>query len=100
MAELEPAAHVNNLYNTTFWALILKGGLSTAEAHAALKVGAFVPVISQMTEASSRAPIQVRSKRLYSASIVSTITHCPNDSGRAVSCIGERLGMWRWLLVL
>jgi len=29
--------HVNNLYNTTFWALILKGGLSTAEAHAALK---------------------------------------------------------------
>jgi hypothetical protein len=52
VAEIEPAAHINNLYNTTFWALILKGGLSTAEAHAALKVGDFVPVISPMTEAS------------------------------------------------
>ncbi|KAG8851902.1 tRNA-His guanylyltransferase [Serendipita sp. 411] len=29
--------HVNNLYNTCFWALILKGGLSTVDAHTRLK---------------------------------------------------------------
>ncbi|KAG8986938.1 tRNA-His guanylyltransferase [Tulasnella sp. JGI-2019a] len=29
--------HVNNLYNTTFWALIQQGGMSTAEAHKRLQ---------------------------------------------------------------
>lgn len=29
--------HINNLYNTTFWALVLKGGFSTTDAHAKLK---------------------------------------------------------------
>lgn len=29
--------HINNLYNTTFWALVQKGGQTTAEAHATLK---------------------------------------------------------------
>lgn len=29
--------HVNNLYNTVFWALVQQGGKSTTEAHAALK---------------------------------------------------------------
>mmetsp|Transcript_8624 Transcript_8624/g.13364 ORF Transcript_8624/g.13364 Transcript_8624/m.13364 type:complete len:147 (+) Transcript_8624:158-598(+) len=29
--------HINNLYNTTFWALVNKGGLSNAEAHKRLK---------------------------------------------------------------
>ena len=29
--------HINNLYNTTFWALVNKGGLTTTEAHAKLK---------------------------------------------------------------
>jgi tRNA(His) 5'-end guanylyltransferase len=33
-----PIAHINNLYNTTFWALVLKGKMSTTEAHNALKV--------------------------------------------------------------
>ncbi|KAL9714466.1 tRNA-His guanylyltransferase [Leucoagaricus gongylophorus] len=28
--------HVNNLYNTTFWALVQQGGKTTAEAHATL----------------------------------------------------------------
>src|ERR1700749_1976206 len=31
-------AHINNLYNTTFWLLVQKEGLSTSEAHARLKV--------------------------------------------------------------
>jgi tRNA(His) guanylyltransferase len=29
--------HINNLYNTTFWALVQKGGLNTQEAHNKLK---------------------------------------------------------------
>ena len=29
--------HINNLYNTTFWSLVLQGGLSTTEAHQELK---------------------------------------------------------------
>ncbi|KAK5702700.1 tRNA-His guanylyltransferase [Elasticomyces elasticus] len=29
--------HVNNLYNTTFWSMVLKGGMSTTEAEQALK---------------------------------------------------------------
>jgi hypothetical protein len=31
--------HINNLYNTTFWNLVLKGGLTTAEAEVRLSVG-------------------------------------------------------------
>lgn len=30
-------AHINNLYNTTFWALVQKGGQNTTEAHATLR---------------------------------------------------------------
>lgn len=29
--------HINNLYNTTFWALVQQGGLSQADAHKKLK---------------------------------------------------------------
>ncbi|XP_006458971.1 hypothetical protein AGABI2DRAFT_200849 [Agaricus bisporus var. bisporus H97] len=29
--------HINNLYNTTFWALVQQGGQSTTEAHATLR---------------------------------------------------------------
>ncbi|KAF8316831.1 tRNAHis guanylyltransferase [Clavulina sp. PMI_390] len=29
--------HINNLYNTTFWALVQQGGLSTTDAHKRLK---------------------------------------------------------------
>ncbi|PIL35648.1 hypothetical protein GSI_02378 [Ganoderma sinense ZZ0214-1] len=29
--------HINNLYNTVFWALVLKGGQTTTEAHATLR---------------------------------------------------------------
>lgn len=31
-------AHINNLYNTLFWALVLQGGQSTADAHKTLMV--------------------------------------------------------------
>lgn len=35
------AGHINNLYNTTFWALIQLGGLDAKEAEKTLAVGAF-----------------------------------------------------------
>ncbi|KAI8980123.1 tRNAHis guanylyltransferase [Trametes punicea] len=31
------SAHINNLYNTVFWALVARGGQTTTEAHAALR---------------------------------------------------------------
>ena len=35
---IEGEGHINNLYNTTFWALVQKGGLDTAQAEERLKV--------------------------------------------------------------
>jgi tRNA(His) 5'-end guanylyltransferase len=32
------SAHVNNLYNTAFWALIYQGGQSKKDAHESLRV--------------------------------------------------------------
>jgi tRNA(His) guanylyltransferase len=38
LSDVVISAHVNNLYNTVFWALVQQGGLSTTEAHARLRV--------------------------------------------------------------
>lgn len=35
--------HINNLYNTTFWALVQKGGMLRAEAEETLKVPCYLP---------------------------------------------------------
>lgn len=35
--------HINNLYNTTFWALIQLGGIDPTEAEKTLKVTAYLP---------------------------------------------------------
>lgn len=32
------AGHINNLYNTTFWALVLQGGVNRTQAEEQLKV--------------------------------------------------------------
>ena len=32
------AGHINNLYNTTFWALVQKGGMDATQAEEKLKV--------------------------------------------------------------
>ena len=32
------SAHINNLYNTAFWALVQQGGQTTKEAHETLRV--------------------------------------------------------------
>lgn len=38
MCGLVVSGHINNLYNTTFWALQQKGGMSATEAEKELKV--------------------------------------------------------------
>lgn len=35
--------HINNLYNTTFWALILQGGMDNRQAEQALLVSTCEP---------------------------------------------------------
>lgn len=47
------AAHINNLYNTTFWALVLQGGQSTTQANETLSVSScanFIKVDPAKTE--------------------------------------------------
>ena len=36
-----PTGHINNLYNTTFWALVQKGGMDASNAEERLKVFCF-----------------------------------------------------------
>ena len=36
-----PAGHINNLYNTTFWALVQKGGMDASNAQERLQVFGF-----------------------------------------------------------
>jgi tRNA(His) 5'-end guanylyltransferase len=39
-------AHINNLYNTTFWSLVQQGGQTTTKAHATLRVSSFLLVFT------------------------------------------------------
>jgi tRNA(His) 5'-end guanylyltransferase len=45
-------AHINNLYNTTFWALVQQGGQTTTEAHATLKVPRSIVYIDALADMS------------------------------------------------
>lgn len=38
LSDLITQAHINNLYNTVFWALVQQGGETTTQAHATLRV--------------------------------------------------------------
>ena len=39
---MEWIGHINNLYNTTFWNLVQKGGMDTTKAEERLKVPALL----------------------------------------------------------
>lgn len=39
MVNIDDTGHINNLYNTTFWALIQNGDMDAKEAEKALAVG-------------------------------------------------------------
>lgn len=41
VGECTRIAHINNLYNTAFWALVQEGEQTTAQAHDALRVSVF-----------------------------------------------------------
>ena len=41
-------AHINNLYNTTFWALVQQGGETTAQSHESLRVRFELEIIAEI----------------------------------------------------
>ncbi len=94
---LEPdgpfSAHINNLYNTTFWALVQQGGQTTAEAHTTLKVSALhslqkgLRVHPHYTRRAHSLKKNTRSCLLASALI---ITNSMRAIGRAASCCVRR----------
>ena len=64
--------HINNLYNTTFWTLIQKGGMDAQDAEKRLAVSS--PEIWKGSRADQyRAHCRQKRTRYYSASLVSTI---------------------------
>ncbi len=86
----ELAGHINHLYNTTFWALVQKGGLANAEAENALKVcnkyQAFRSKthrqVSLLTRHDQRVHWQQRSMRFCSVDSVSITTKSRRYSGK------------------
>ena len=44
---IEGEGHINNLYNTTFWALVQRGGLDTAQAEERLKVSILIVLFAR-----------------------------------------------------
>lgn len=51
------AGHINNLYNTTFWALIQQGGMTNQEAEKALAVCDVASVKTNVSDMQSGHPI-------------------------------------------
>jgi hypothetical protein len=45
------SGHVNNLYNTTFWALVLQGGLSPKDANQRAKVSQIWKIATEFSQA-------------------------------------------------
>lgn len=41
--------HINNLFNTVFWNLVQKGGLTTSQAEEKLRVNMFLFLVLQQT---------------------------------------------------
>ena len=84
--------HINNLYNTTFWNMVLKGGMDATEAELALKVSLRMKMIRDRkrraygTRALSR---QTRTKSSSSSSVSTTTTN-PKFGRRAVSFLDRQ----------
>lgn len=51
---LTTKGHINNLYNTCFWTLVLQGGKTPTEAEAALRVGVLLPINVQREHYQNR----------------------------------------------
>lgn len=77
--------HINNLYNTTFWALVLKGGMDATQAEEKLKVcvvkGLLQLLFSRLNHCRKLwQRTRMRSCSLNSTSIIITSQTC---SGKA-----------------
>ncbi|TRY90069.1 hypothetical protein DNTS_031580 [Danionella cerebrum] len=55
--------HINNLYNTAFWALVQKGGLSTTQADERLKVNETMPNLVKLPQEEERDVTVTRTRK-------------------------------------
>jgi Thg1 C terminal domain len=80
--------HINNLYNTTFWTMVLKGGMTNDEAEKELQVlYSYICYIEirRRTYIFPRERSHPTRTRSSSAASASTTTTNPNSSKRALS---------------
>lgn len=78
--------HINNLYNTTFWALVQQGEMTTQEAEDTLKViygSCFRYLLLSLIYRNCRAPSRKTKMKSYSRVSRSTTTTNPSISRRA-----------------
>lgn len=69
-------AHVNNLYNTVFWALVQQDGQTTVQAHQTLKVGDLPSLQVAVLDVIYRALSPRRSTKYFSRASKSTTMSC------------------------
>src|SRR5258708_39591396 len=96
------SAHINNLYNTAFWALVQRGGQTKKDAHESLRVPAAWPLVYcfyLLAFASFRARIPVRNTRYCTPSSVSTTVYCLGASAVEACWSGNRRMVQASLLV-
>jgi tRNA(His) 5'-end guanylyltransferase len=67
-------AHINNLYNTTFWALVQQGEMTAREAETRLKVSSLFQLFVHHADESVRAHYRKINTKYYSTTTRSTIT--------------------------
>ena len=81
-------AHINNLYNTIFWALVQDKGQTTVQAHEALRVRlALIHTLSKST-GSCRVPFPAQRMKCSLLNSASTIMSCPHGFEKAAfSCV-------------
>lgn len=93
-----PQAHINNMYNTCFWSLVLQTPMSEQQAHKELSVSSlslsFSPppsLFSLTYQKTNRERSQVRNKNSSSQSLGSTTTTCRRSLRRGVWFCGRLL---------
>ena len=80
--------HINNLYNTTFWAMVQQGGMSNTDAEQELQVGTNLIMHLQFAQ-QSRARYPPTRTRFCSSGSGSTTTTKTQCTRKAASSIGR-----------
>ena len=86
-------AHINNLYNTVFWALIQQGGKSEREAYEILRVR--LAAICDHALITHRVLYRRTNTRSFSPSLVSITTSYPRSIGKVQRSCGHRTKLLR-----